>query len=65
MKNKTYQDAIYETIEEIVAILNYQPDIPIQHKKDLAAKFSLLQKAKENYNMPQVKGNWNQEGYSG
>lgn len=65
MKSKSYQDAIFDTIEEIVAILNYQADIPFEHKKDLAEKFNLLQKAKENYNMPQAKGNWNQEGYSG
>lgn len=48
MKIKTKQDALYEVIEEIVAILNYQLSIPLEHKKDLAEKFDVLRKVTEH-----------------
>lgn len=42
-KTKTYNDALYEVIEEIVAILNFQADIPLDHKRDLSEKLGFLQ----------------------
>lgn len=48
MKIKTKQDALYEVIEEIVAILNYQLSIPFEHKRDLAEKFGFFEGIMKN-----------------
>lgn len=45
MKIKTKEDALYEIIEEIVTLLNYQAEVPYKHKQDLAEKFRLFQEA--------------------
>ena len=43
MKIKTKEDALYEVIEEIVAILNYQSSIPYEHKIILTGKLGIFQ----------------------
>ena len=37
--------ALLDFCGELVALLFYQPDIPMQHKKDLGAKFQALHDA--------------------